>query len=320
MSSTPTTLEPPAGGPDQEEAARPGSSSGQKAAKKALRGSSLLLLGRLISVAANFATQVLIVRHLSKADFGIFAYALSIVAMGQSVAALGIDRAVSRFVPMYDERREDGKLLGTLAVATATIVLLGLACVCLVAGLGELLAPSGADGSSTAGATVLLIMIVLAPLQALDTILVATFAAFSRSRSIFIRKHLLTPGLRLAAVVAVVAAGSGLRHRRRDRPVPVVPAAAEHPALHRDLHARAGERHRRVDARAGALRLRPAAAGDGRAVRAHEHVERDHARALRQHGGGRRLPGGAAGRAPQPPDHVDVPAAVHAGGRAPVRP
>jgi O-antigen/teichoic acid export membrane protein len=205
MSSTPTTLEPPAGGPDQEEAARPGSSSGQKAAKKALRGSSLLLLGRLISVAANFATQVLIVRHLSKADFGIFAYALSIVAMGQSVAALGIDRAVSRFIPLYDERREDGKLLGTLAVAIATIVLLGLACVCLVAGLGELLAPSGADGSSTAGATVLLIMIVLAPLQALDTILIATFAAFSKSRSIFIRKHLLTPGLRLAAVLAVVA-------------------------------------------------------------------------------------------------------------------
>src|SRR5829696_1447387 len=205
MGSTPTTLEPPAGGPDQEEVAGPGSSSGQKAAKKALRGSSLLLVGRLISVAANFATQVLIVRHLSKADFGIFAYALSIVAMGQSVAALGIDRAVSRFVPLYDERREDGKLLGTLAVAIATIVLLGLACVCLVAGLGELLAPSGADGSSTAGATVLLIMIVLAPLQALDTILIATFAAFSRSRSIFIRKHLLTPGLRLAAVVAVVA-------------------------------------------------------------------------------------------------------------------
>jgi O-antigen/teichoic acid export membrane protein len=205
MTSSPATLRPPAGGAAPGAAGAAPPSGGDKAAKKALRGSSLLLLGRLISVVANFATQVLIVRYLSKADFGVFAYALSIVAMGQSVASLGVDRAVSRFVPLYDERREDGRLLGTLAVAIATIVVLGLACVCLVAGLGHLLAASGPEGSSTAGATVLLIMILLAPLQALDTVLIATFAAFSKSRSIFVRKHLLTPGLRLAAVIAVIA-------------------------------------------------------------------------------------------------------------------
>jgi O-antigen/teichoic acid export membrane protein len=206
MASSPATLRPPAGGSAPGTTGGPAEppSGGDKATKKALRGSSLLLLGRGISVLANFTTQVLIVRHLSKADFGVFAYALSIVAMGQSVAALGVDRAVSRFVPLYDEHREDGKLLGTLGVAIGTILLLGLACVCLVAGFGDLLAPSGPDGSSGVGATVLLIMIVLAPLQALDNILIATFAAFSRSRSIFVRKHLLTPGLRLAAVIAVV--------------------------------------------------------------------------------------------------------------------
>jgi O-antigen/teichoic acid export membrane protein len=206
MASTPTTIEPAAGDPGQAQGGPPAPSGGAKATQKALRGSSLLLLGRLISVAANFTTQVLIVRHLSKTDFGIFAYALSIVAMGQSIAALGVDRAVSRFVPIYDERREDAKLLGTLAVAGGTIVLLGLACVTLVAGLGDLLAASGPDdSSSTTGATVLLIMIVLAPLQALDNILIATFAAFSKSKSIFVRKHLLTPGLRLAAVIVVIA-------------------------------------------------------------------------------------------------------------------
>ena len=147
MASSAPTLRPPAGGSAPGGAGSGGRapSRGDKATKKALRGSSLLLVGRGISVLANFATQVLIVRHLSKADFGVFAYALSIVAMGQSVAALGVDRAVSRFVPMYDEHREDGKLLGTLAVAIGTILLLGLACVCLVAGFGDLLAASGTE-------------------------------------------------------------------------------------------------------------------------------------------------------------------------------
>jgi O-antigen/teichoic acid export membrane protein len=206
MTASSTTLRPPSSEPRPPGAGEPGPGGGAgHGTHRALRGSTLLLFGRLLSVLMNFATQVLIVRHLSKTDFGVFAYALSLVVMGQSIAALGVDRAVSRFLPIYDERREDGKLLGTLVVAAGTIAVLGLAIVVLVAGLGDLIATSGPDSTGAAGGAVLLILIVLAPLQALDTVLIATFAAFSKSKSIFIRKHLLTPGLRLAAVVAVVA-------------------------------------------------------------------------------------------------------------------
>jgi O-antigen/teichoic acid export membrane protein len=203
MTPSQATLPPPTTSPRGTDPHGPGGRNRQ--ADKHLRGSTLLLAGRLISVVANFTTQVLIVRHLSKTDFGVFAYALSIVAMGQSIAALGIDRSVSRFVPIYDERREDAKLLGSLLVAAATILVLGLGIVLVVAGLRDVLSASGPGDTSTTGATVLVIMILLAPLQALDNILIATFAAFSKSRSIFVRKHLLTPGLRLAAVVLVIA-------------------------------------------------------------------------------------------------------------------
>ena len=82
--------------------------------RRLIRGSSLLLFGRLLSVAANFGTQVMIVRYLSKTDYGIFAYALAIAGAGQSIAVLGLDRAVGRFLPMYDERGEHGRLLGAL--------------------------------------------------------------------------------------------------------------------------------------------------------------------------------------------------------------
>ena len=36
----------------------------------------------------NFAVQVLIVRYLSKDGFGAFAYALSIIAIGESIVTL----------------------------------------------------------------------------------------------------------------------------------------------------------------------------------------------------------------------------------------
>ncbi|MEK7730205.1 MAG: hypothetical protein AAB354_17485, partial [candidate division KSB1 bacterium] len=62
--------------------------------RKQLRGSSLLLGGRMLSVGINFAAQVLLVRHLSTTDFGAWAYALSVVAFCQGFAVLGLDRAI----------------------------------------------------------------------------------------------------------------------------------------------------------------------------------------------------------------------------------
>jgi len=74
--------------------------SGGEATRRQIRGSSLLLGGRMLSLAVNFATQVLIVRYLSKADFGAFAYGLSIVSLGEALAVLGLDKAIARFLPI----------------------------------------------------------------------------------------------------------------------------------------------------------------------------------------------------------------------------
>jgi O-antigen/teichoic acid export membrane protein len=177
--------------------------------RRHIRGSSLLLLGRVLSVGVNFGTQVLIVRYLSKTEYGIFAYALAIVGAGQSIAVLGLDRAISRFLPMYDERGEHGRLLGALLMVTATIVGMGVAFVVLVAGLRGLLA--GGVGDSDDAVAVLLILLLLAPVQALDDLLMSVFAVFTRARAIFFRKYILGPALRLSAVAGVVLAGGDVR-------------------------------------------------------------------------------------------------------------
>ncbi|MFN8476217.1 MAG: hypothetical protein U0074_00105 [Kouleothrix sp.] len=54
-----------------------------------IRGSSLMLVGRTISMVANSAICVLIVRYLSKANYGAFAYAMSFVTLGQTIATFG---------------------------------------------------------------------------------------------------------------------------------------------------------------------------------------------------------------------------------------
>jgi O-antigen/teichoic acid export membrane protein len=173
-----------------------------------IRGSLLLLLGRFLSLALAFATQVLIVRYLSKTDFGAFAYGLSVVAVSPTFELLGFDRAITRFVPIYEERREYGKAFGTLVFATGSVVGLGAALVLLVYAFQGVIRGSLIDDERTV--SLLLVLIGLAPIQALDALLVGLFAVFSKPRAIFFRRHVLAPGLRLVVVLLLIGFGSGV--------------------------------------------------------------------------------------------------------------
>jgi O-antigen/teichoic acid export membrane protein len=171
-------------------------------AARHIRGSSLLLLGRAISMGANFGIQILIVRHLSKSDYGAFAYALSIVHLATTVVTLGLDRAITRFVAIYEEQKAYGKLFGTIVMQLSTIFSLGLATIALVYALQDWLSGTAVDDPRAI--SILVVLIVLAPVQALDDMLVQLFAVFARPGAIFFRRHVLAPGLRLAVVVMLL--------------------------------------------------------------------------------------------------------------------
>jgi O-antigen/teichoic acid export membrane protein len=172
-----------------------------------LRGSSLLLVGRLLSKGVNFAVQILIVRYLAKNDYGTFAYVLSLVAIGETFATFGLDRAVTRFVPIYDEHRDYDKMFGTLLMVLSTIVLFGVALILLVFSLQGLIGQSLDDQKAL---NLLLILVFLAPIQAFDTVLNGMFAVFSKPTAIFFRKYVLGPALKLSVVLILVLGGSNV--------------------------------------------------------------------------------------------------------------
>ena len=181
----------------------------QSATKRQIRGSSLLLAGRFLSRGVTFAVQVLIVRYLTKSDYGAFAYALSIVTLGTTVVTFGLDRAITRFVPIYHERGDYNKLFGAIILVMSTLLSLGLALVLLFYGLQRFIAQSLI--SDQQALALLLILIFLAPIDALDTLLNGMFAVFSRPRAIFFRKYVLGPSLKLAVVLLLILGHSGVR-------------------------------------------------------------------------------------------------------------
>ena len=169
--------------------------------RRNVRGSTLLLVGRLVSLLFTVVTQVVIVRSLSKTDFGAFALAFTLTAAGRVLLSLGQGRLLSRFLAKYEEERDYARMWGAILMAVAAIMVTS---VILLAAMAFGLAPligGNIDNPSTTG--VLLILMFLAPLNALDQVFVSIFAVFSKPTAIFFRKYLLTPALQLVVVVFI---------------------------------------------------------------------------------------------------------------------
>lgn len=176
--------------------------------RRHLRGSSLLLVGRLASLAINLGVQVLTVRYLVRADYGTFAWALVAIAGATQLVLLGLDTTVSRFVAIYHERQDQARVSGAIALTLGGI---GFASLLLVgSALAGRSALPGLLGAEPEAVSLLLVMIAMAPLQALDSILHALYGVFGRARSIMVRRYLVGPGLKLASVLAVMAMGGGI--------------------------------------------------------------------------------------------------------------
>ena len=190
-------------------ATEPGPTPGaQEVTRKQIRGSSLLLGGRFISLGMNFAIQILIVRYLSKADYGSWAYVVSLVSLGVSIATFGLDRSITRFIPIYDEEKQYDKVWGTIVMVTGTVLSIGLGLVLLVYGLHNLL--SGTLISNEQAISLLLIMVFGIPIQSLDGLTTGLFAVLAKPRAIFFRKNILGPTLRLIVVLLLVFSGASV--------------------------------------------------------------------------------------------------------------
>ena len=177
-----------------------------RASQRHIRGSTILFIGRIISLVLNFGVQVLTVRYLTKSDYGAFAYALSIASIGASISLFGLDKAVSRFIPIYHEKNDLRKMLGAVVMTFGTIVGIGLALVFIVIGLRGVWSTYVLDDATAL--SLLVIMIALAPMQAMDSWFQGMFAVFAKPRAIFFRRHVLGPGLKLLAVIIVIISGA----------------------------------------------------------------------------------------------------------------
>jgi O-antigen/teichoic acid export membrane protein len=176
---------------------------------KHIRGSGLLLAGRMVSLAINFAVNVLTVRLLTREAYGEFAYGLAFLAIATNLNLLGLGRAIAQVVPFNEERGESRRAVGAVLFCGAVVGLLGIGIAAAVVGFGEQL--GAALDISPEAVRVLTVLVLLTPIQSVDNLAQGLAAALVGARALFFRRQLLGPLLKLAAVLSVMASSGSVR-------------------------------------------------------------------------------------------------------------
>lgn len=178
------------------------------ASRKQIRGSALLLVGRAASLVLNLCTQIVLIRYLSKLDYGVFAFALSLLEMCSMGAAFGMDKTLARFGAVYHQRKDLRQLFGAFVLATVVTLGLGVvAALTFVLGQGVLAERLSVDAPLIAVVTLLVLLV---PANAFGSVALSMLLVLDGAKSVFLRKHLLGPGLKLLAVLAVVASSGSV--------------------------------------------------------------------------------------------------------------
>jgi len=172
--------------------------------RKQIRGSGLLLTGRGLSMGLKFVAELIVVRYLATSDYGAWTYALAVVTFFRGVSAFGLHRALTRYLPLHLERGEHREFYEVLLFSLGLLVIAGLSIVAaFFAFPGAVAAVAGVAADQPLG--LLAIVIFLVPFETLDTALMGVSAAFGDSRTLFIRRFVLHPGLRLAIAIVLVS-------------------------------------------------------------------------------------------------------------------
>jgi len=163
---------------------------------KLLRGSAILLSGRLAGALCAYVLQVVLARSIGGAELGNYVRAFSWCVVLANLSLLGLDSAAIRFVGMGMATGDQGRIGGFIRRSRQIVLVVSLLIVSLAASLVVLL------GDHVSDSRPLLIAILCVPLLALIRLNVRITQAFSWFTLSVLPNTVLRPGLLLAAVLA----------------------------------------------------------------------------------------------------------------------
>lgn len=173
-----------------------------------VKGSGILFFGEIISFIVNFLYMIIMSRYLGPKSYGILSSGIVLLNIGLLVIRFGIPPAMSRFISFYRQKKEDGRVKGTILTGMAIMVLSSI----LVTLVGALIlfVLSSKFALSIETGIIYLIFIICAPLAAFIMFFYETFLGFVKPFiSIFV-DSLMNKTMKLVIALVLVFLGASL--------------------------------------------------------------------------------------------------------------
>ncbi|ASJ05568.1 hypothetical protein A3L01_09410 [Thermococcus barossii] len=177
-----------------------------RALQKIARGTGIVFLGTVVSMALGFFTRALIARSLDRTQYGVFSLTLTILNIGLTLALLGLANGLPRELSRY--KKEEPEKVPELVSTAFILVAAGSS---LTAAVIVLAAPSLSPiFNETLLPPTLRIAAFSLPFWALSMVLVSVSRGFGRVREKFYYQNIVIPLIFLILTVLAVFMELGL--------------------------------------------------------------------------------------------------------------
>lgn len=173
-------------------------------------GSGVILAGTLIGMLLDIITKKVLTSHLSPADFGTYALALTVISITGAVATLGLNEGVPRYIAFFRGRHEEQKVHELIISAMLMGLIAGLLSIMVSPALFQSLAGNSFDAQGKV-LSVVKILIFAVPFTILLNLTVAIYRGFDRTNVNMYFYNIIRPVSLLGFASVSVFIGASLK-------------------------------------------------------------------------------------------------------------
>lgn len=169
------------------------------------KGGSVLFIGKLFTFLSRFIVTLLLTRLLGPEQYGLYNIGLSVAALAQGVALMGLDTALVRYVALYRARRDDAGVWGAIQVALGISTAASALVSALVFGLAHVIATEIFHAPELA--PVLQLISFTVPILGVSDVLAGATRGFKKMEYMVIAQNLVQPLVRVVLLMIFALVG-----------------------------------------------------------------------------------------------------------------
>lgn len=179
----------------------------QTALKDIAKGSSTILIGEFAGLFLQFACGIIVIRCISKSEYGLFALSINIIDIIVTLSSFGLNDGSPRTISKYNSLKDYNRVWGTIHASLTIVVIISfLLCICLFL-LSDLMAVLFNEPDL---ANVLRTLCFLIPATGFINIMVSVARGFKVTASKLL-VDVATSGLRLIAYLFIIYMSLGFK-------------------------------------------------------------------------------------------------------------